>query len=122
MPLSDTALEIVKRNVKDKTLDAFLFINETTNQHYTADNLWRVWHIHSGLDVSFYEGSRHSFITQLVEENTNPLVAKELARHTDLRTTQRYYHATSSKLRDVVNKRGKVVPIDGGKTAVTDKG
>ncbi|KJU81297.1 hypothetical protein MBAV_006510 [Candidatus Magnetobacterium bavaricum] len=58
----------------------------------------------------------------MVEDNTNPLVVKELARHTDLRTTQKYYHATSSKLRDVVNRRGKVVPIDGGKNAGVDGG
>jgi len=32
-------------------------------------------------------------------------IPAELARHSDLRTTQKYYHATSSKLRDVVNRR-----------------
>ncbi|KJU86011.1 tyrosine recombinase XerD [Candidatus Magnetobacterium bavaricum] len=122
MPLSDVALEIVVRNIKDKTPDAFLFINETTNKHYTVGNLWWNWHEHSGVEVSFYEGSRHSFITQLVEDNTNPLVAKELARHTDLRTTQKYYHATSSKLRDVVNRRGKVVPLDRGEALGVDGG
>ncbi|KJU87741.1 tyrosine recombinase xerD [Candidatus Magnetobacterium bavaricum] len=109
------------RTTKDKTPDAFLFINKRTKTFYTADNLWRNWREYSGIDVSFYEASRHSFITQLVEDNTNPFVAKELARHTDIRTTQNYYHATSSKLRDVVNRRGKIVPIEGGKTSATDR-
>ncbi|MBF0592032.1 MAG: tyrosine-type recombinase/integrase [Nitrospirae bacterium] len=120
MPLSDTALEIVQRNIKDKTPDAFLFINKRTKTFYTVNNLCRSWREYSGLDVSFYEASRHSFITQLVEDNANPFVAKELARHTDLRTTQKYYHATSSKLRDVVNRRGKIVSIEGGKTSAAD--
>ncbi|KJU87632.1 integrase family protein [Candidatus Magnetobacterium bavaricum] len=121
MPLSDTAIEIVQRNIKDKTPDAFLFINNRTKTFYTVNNLCRNWREYSGTDVSFYEASRHSFITQLVEDNANPFVAKELARHTDIRTTQKYYHATSSKLRDVVNRRGKIVPIEGGKTSATDR-
>jgi integrase len=39
------------------------------------------------------------------------LQVKELARHTDVRTTQRYYHGSTSRLRSIVNNRGKVVPL-----------
>ncbi|KJU87468.1 Integrase, catalytic core, phage domain protein [Candidatus Magnetobacterium bavaricum] len=120
LPLSDKALEIAKRNVKDKAPDAFLFINERTQRHYTTMALWQNWRKYSGIEVSFYEASRHSFITQLVEDNVNPLVARELARHTNIQTTQKYYHATATKLRDIVNNRGKVVPIGGDKVSTDE--
>jgi Site-specific recombinase XerD len=118
VPLSEKAIEIAKRNVVGKTPDSFLFINKNSQNHYSQDVLWWQWHHHSGTDVCFYESSRHSFITQLVEDDTNPFVAQILVRHSDIRTTQKYYHATSSKLRDVVNRRGKVVRIDKVKTGM----
>ncbi|MBF0554921.1 MAG: site-specific integrase [Nitrospirae bacterium] len=115
LPLSDRAYEIAKKNIEGKTPEAFLFINPHTNSNYTSDNLQNRWKKFSGLPITHYEASRHSFITQLVEEDTNPLVTKALARHTDIRTTQKYYHATAAKLRDVVNRRGKVVKLDKNK-------
>ncbi|MBF0404806.1 MAG: hypothetical protein HQL00_12685 [Nitrospirae bacterium] len=59
-----------------------------------------------------------AFITQLVEDDTNPFVAQILARHTDIRTTQKYYHATSQKLREAVNRRGKVLKLGKAKTGM----
>ncbi|MBF0553263.1 MAG: site-specific integrase [Nitrospirae bacterium] len=112
LPLSDKAYEIAKRNTEGKTPDTFLFVNPTTNGNYTQDSLQVRWKKFSGLPVCHYEASRHSFITQMVENDTNPLVAKALARHADIRTTQKYYHATTAKLRDIVNRRGRVVKID----------
>ncbi|MBF0557119.1 MAG: site-specific integrase, partial [Nitrospirae bacterium] len=107
----DTALEVVKRNVNGKLPDAFLFINPRSNRHYTTKRLQKIWEKYSGLDITHYEAARHSFISQLVESDTNPLVTQKLARHSDIRTTMGYYHASAGKLLSVVNSRGKVVEI-----------
>ncbi|MBF0553426.1 MAG: tyrosine-type recombinase/integrase [Nitrospirae bacterium] len=116
LPLSDTALVIAEKNMQGKTPEAFLFIDKRTKRHYTQNILWYNWHYYSGTGITFYEATRHSFISQLVEDDANPFVAQVLARHTDIRTTQKYYHATSAKLRNQVNSRGKVVKLGKPKT------
>ncbi|HQJ95351.1 MAG TPA: tyrosine-type recombinase/integrase [Syntrophorhabdaceae bacterium] len=63
------------------------------------------------ITITYYEASRHSFCTQLVDDGIDLLYAKELMRHTDVRTTQRYYHGNITRLRDIVNKRGKTVRL-----------
>ncbi len=68
-----------------------------------------LWKRYTGLDVTYYEASRHSFCTQLVDDGIDALQAKELMRHTDVRTTQRYYHGNISRLSDIVNNRGRVI-------------
>jgi hypothetical protein len=39
----------------------------------------------------------------------NTLQAKELMRHSDIRSTEKYFHASVKKLGDIVEQRGKVV-------------
>jgi len=109
IPLSDLALELAIKHRRDKLPDAFLFINPETGRRYTAKKLNQVWKAYSGTDTTFYEASRHSFCTQLIEDGVDIAVVKELARHADIRTTQKYLHIRTSKLHDVVNRRGQVV-------------
>jgi len=72
----------------------------------TLQNIWRRY---SGLKISLYEATRHSFCTQLVEMGINTLQAKELMRHSDVRSTEKYFHASVKKLGDIAEQRGKVV-------------
>lgn len=111
IPLSDRAQEIVERHLEGKHPEALVFPNPTTGKIYGINRLNRVWKTHTKLSVTFYEASRHSFITQCVDGGADALQVKELARHTDVRTTQRYYHGSTSRLRSIVNNRGKVVPL-----------
>lgn len=70
-----------------------------------------MWTKHSSLKLSLYEATRHSFCTQIVGTGVNTLQAKELMRHADIRSTEKYFHASVTKLRDIVEKRGQVIPI-----------
>jgi len=101
IPLSDRALEILSPRIKNKFPDTFIF-------GYTPRTLQNAWRQYSGLDVSLYEATRHSFCTQIVETGVNTLQAQVLMRHSDIRSTQKYFHASMTKLRDVINRRVSV--------------
>jgi len=112
IPLSDIALEIVKKHIKGKFPSDFIFINPVTGKGYLPETLSKYWKINSGIEVSYYEASRHSFCTQIVEDcNVNEFQAQLLMRHLDPRSTRRYFHGNVKRLRDIVNMRGKVVAL-----------
>lgn len=110
IPLSERAIEILIPHLREKTPKSWCFVNPVTNNRYGINRLNRVWRKATGLDVTYYEASRHSFVTQCVDSGADALQVKELARHSDVRTTQKYYHGDMKRLRDVVNRRGKVIP------------
>ncbi len=111
IPLSDRALIIVKDHARSRVGDQFLFINSNTGDHYRPAYLRRTWNRHSGTPVTYYEASRHSFCTQIVETGASAFEAQALMRHSDQRSTNHYYHARPKKLKELVNRRSNVVKI-----------
>lgn len=55
-----------------------------------------------GMNASSHSG-RRTFITALSEKGVSVRVIQELARHSDLSTTQRYIDVSVDKLRNAVN-------------------
>jgi integrase len=111
IPLSDRAIEILQKGATELP-EAFVFINPDTKRRYSTKMPNVLWKRYTRLDtVTYYEASRHSFCTQLVDDGLNTLQAKELMRHTDVRTTQKYYHGDTNRLRDAVNQRGRVIHL-----------
>ena len=111
-PLTDRAYEIALKNAYNRFPEEFLFINPTTKRCYRQKILNNLWKTHSGTDTVHYEGSRHSSITQLAEAGYDITAIKELAGHTDIRTTQKYIHRSIGKLREIANNRKeKVYPL-----------
>jgi integrase len=110
IPLSRIALEIATRHAQGKHPKAHLFVNPRTNRHYLPKTLWYEWSAHSGLDICLYEGTRHSFASQLIQDNDVTIV-KALMGHSDIRTTEKYTHMRVSRLADVVDAR-KVIRLE----------
>jgi integrase len=109
--LSERALEIAEKHVREKLPKQFLFINPNTNKGYLPKVLWYQFHVHSGLEnITLYEATRHSFGTQLIENNDIYKV-KEAMRHSDIRMTEKYLHLKVAKLADMVNSRKKPVKL-----------
>ncbi len=111
IPLSDRAFELIKNNMAGKFPDDYIFKNPNARNKdgiYTQKYLNNLWKKYTGIDVCYYEASRHSFCTQVVDDcGADALQAKALMRHTDVRQTQGYFHGNNTKLRGIVNKRGK---------------
>lgn len=111
IPLSQTAIEIVKRHVSDKLPEAFLFMNPITGRGYLPQMIYKIWKS-TGSPVNFHEAARHSFATQLARSGATPQQIQTLCRHRDIRTTMKYVHMDLSDLRELVNNRGDVVSLD----------
>lgn len=109
IPLSDRALEIIRNNIRHKFNEDFIFINPVTKRGYRQEFLRRIWKRYSALNITLYEATRHSFCTQIAQSGLcNTLQAKELMRHADIRSTERYFHGSILKLKDIVNMRNNV--------------
>jgi integrase len=88
----------------------FLFLNPVTHRGYTYKTLNRLWNRHSGTDVDLYEGTRHSFVTQMMD--VLPIQdVQRLARHTDIRSTQVYDHSGDHRQREALNRRSNVIEM-----------
>lgn len=109
--LSDRAWEIVQGHVRGRELMDYLFMNAETGRKYPPKKLNETWRKHSGFDTCFHEAGRHSFCSQLGEIEENALILQDLMRHADIRTTKGYCHPRDEKIRDIVNRRGDVIPF-----------
>lgn len=118
VPLNDTALEIVKRNMKGKFPKQFLFLNPRTGRGYKYKALYKAWVTATGNDIHLYEATRHSFCTQIVPL-ADRFTAQRLMRHADQRSTEGYYHEFSETLVNVV-QRNDVVELKKVSANTTD--
>lgn len=121
LPLTERPLEIATKHLQGKPPDAFLFINPITGRHYTRHTLGDYWNRYVDVPLSHYDGTRHSFCTQLVDADVNPLQAKELMRHSSLKSTENYYHGNINVLRLALNKRAKIISLSMDRTEIEQK-
>jgi len=112
IPLSDRAAVLVVPYVKDRFGEEWLFINPATGDRFSIKAPIRIWRRYTDSPLTYYEASRHSFLTQLSDLGVDVLDLKELARHSDIRTTQKYIHKRQDHLREKVNLRHGLTLID----------
>jgi integrase len=111
IPLSERAYELAEKHMQGNFPESFLFINPNTGRGYTTNNLGKIWRRYSGLTITLYEATRHSFCTQIVDSGATEFEAQALMRHSDPRSTRVYFHANVRKYRDLVNRRGRVAQL-----------
>lgn len=106
VPLSPTAVEIVRRHIAGKNGEDWLFVNPDTGRHYPVKLAGQVWKKYSGLPLVHYEGTRHSFGTQTARAAKDIKAAQKLLRHKDERSTYKYVHADEMDyLSEITNRR-----------------
>ena len=110
IPLSDRAIQIAKKYLGGRIGDAFLFLNPRTGKGFRPRTIQACW---SSIfkDIKLKNATRHSFCSQLVESGASQLEAMALMRHADIRSTLHYFKANTTKLRTIVNRRGKVAEL-----------
>ena len=117
IPLSRRALEIAGKSVTGRFGADFLFINPSTGRGYKPSYLRDLWAVYGIKDLKLYEATRHSTITDW-SRNASAFQVKDLARHGDIRTSQKYVHNAMTDLHEVVNRdnvisiRADSVPIE----------
>jgi len=119
IPMSRFAFEIARRAGKNRFGGDFLFVNPSTGRGYKPSYLRRLWSEHGIRGLTLYEATRHSTITDW-SKNATAFQVKDLARHSDIRTSQKYVHNAMTDLRDVVN-RDNVIWIRSDKNPIEKK-
>lgn len=113
IPLNDTCYKIAQRVKGNRFGKEPLFINPITGGEYKYKALRNRWLKYSGMavgTVGMHSAGRHSFCTQVVPL-TDPLTAQRLMRHADIRSTNNYYHAETSRLMEVLQQNDNVIPL-----------
>ena len=99
IPLTNSAYEILNRRKQNNNLFFPVSVSSIRNFWYKYINL-----------CNFHKkftpySTRHTFITRLAEEDTNPKIAMELAGHKCIETTLKFYtHSSSKKLKEAISK------------------
>ena len=110
IPLSDRAVELVKRNIVGKFPEDFLFC-KPDKRRFSVKSPNYFWKKFTGHDLTYKEASRHSFATQLADNGADAYEIKAAMRHTDIRVSQKYVHKHLERLREKVNRRGTVIDL-----------
>ena len=121
--LSGRAAEIARKHMAGKTPKQFLFINPNTGRGYLPNKLWYLWRKYSGMgkEVCLYEATRHSFGSQMIQNN-DVSVVKELLGQSDVRSTEKYLHFKIAHLAAALDGRRQVVElVPKGKKEVKEK-
>jgi integrase len=111
IPLSDRAMVLAEKYIKNRFGEEWLFICKATNNRYSVKAPNRLWKKYTKSELVYYEASRHSFLTQLSDAGVDVLDLKDLARHSDIRTTQKYIHKRTEHLREKTNLRRNIIEI-----------
>lgn len=104
IPLSELAIETVKKNVLNAIGNTFVFINPKTGREYRPEFLRRVWKRFSGVEATLKEAMRHSTLSDWANQGANAFQIKELARHSDIRVSDNYVKNTKLGLYNIVNR------------------
>lgn len=87
----------------------FVINGKPLRKEYVNDT-WRRARAAAGLTITCYEGTRHSLISQLLNEGHPPALIREIVGHTNPKTLDRYKHIKAESLRPLI-EREKVVEI-----------
>lgn len=109
IPIHHEMFGYIKDRVKSNLPEAYVFVNSNTGLHYSKTKLCRIWDAvrdKAGLDkaVRLYDGTRHSFASQLVNSGVPLLSVSRLLGHSDIRTSEIYSHSDLEELKiDISN-------------------
>lgn len=89
--------------------DSFVFINPVNNLTFTIHALEDRWKIASrsvGITVPLYEGTKHSYITQLLIDGAEETIIQRLCGHTNIGMTRKYIGALGPAIKEMMNRLG----------------
>lgn len=69
---------------------------------------WRRARQKAGIGVTCYEGTRHSLISQLLNEGYSETLVREIVGHTNPKTMERYKHIKAESMRPLIERQQTV--------------
>ncbi len=84
------------------------FVFNIRGNHYGRDRIGKVWRTACkkiGLEgIRPYDGTRHSFASQLVNKGKSLEIIGEILGHSNTQTTKKYSHVSIDAMRDAMEK------------------
>lgn len=110
LPLHPEMADYLEERVKSSHPEAFVFVNPTTGDPYSAPMIGKVWkgvRDEAGIgpfELRLYDASRHSVASQLVNSGATLFTVSKLLGHSSTRVTEKYAHANLQELRTELSK------------------
>jgi integrase/recombinase XerD len=113
VPLSKTALEVLRAYFKEYKPTKWLFEGQPKTEHYSARSAQIIFNdafstLGLPSTISFHS-LRHSFATHLLEGGTDIKYIQDLLGHNDIQTTLRYTHVSNKDLRKIESPLDKIM-------------
>ncbi len=105
IPIHLEMLDYLTERVKNSHPEAFVFVNRTTGDPYSAPMIGKIWkkvRDQAGIgpfELRLYDASRHSVASQLVNSGTSLFIISKLLGHSTTKMSEKYSHADIEKLR-----------------------
>ena len=103
-------MEILKR--QSRAINGFVFVNKH-GRHY-SDKISQTWKAACkkvGIDINLYNGSRHSFGSQRVNEGFTLEEIGSVMGHSDVRMTKKYAIILTENLKAVIEGKKKIIHL-----------
>jgi integrase len=105
-PLSDTALEVILRNVQGRIGNSYLFC-KPNGEPYSTIYIDRLWRDHSGFDIPLKDGTRRSWATNMRNAGVPIEAIQKGLGHSSVVTTELYLDGDVDWAREIFNKAEK---------------
>lgn len=106
--LNPNLIAMLKKLCKDKTPDAFVFINPRMGTQYSYSSFYNIWkkvRNKKQIEVTPYQATRHSFATNAFKDGADLKSIGDILGHTDIRTTLKYAHSDIDNQHAVFKKQ-----------------
>jgi integrase len=119
IPLHPEMHSYLLSKVSNSLPEAFIFINPRTGMPYTMQSLNRLWDrarrkAKIPNDLRLYDASRHSFASQLINNDASLYSVSKMLGHSSTKMTEKYAHNKIEKLRADMSKlslQGKISKV-----------
>ena len=104
-------IPLLQELCRDKTPDAFIFINPRTGKPYDKNALQRIWNKAitgsdgtKKIDITLYQATRHSLASNLLNNGAELSAIRDILGHSDIRTTLIYANGDLNSQRIAFNQ------------------
>lgn len=109
IPIHPELYDFIEKRVKSNLPEAYVFANPNTGRHYNKNTLQKIWKaVIKGLNINgslrLYDATRHSFASQLVNNDTSLFKVSKLLGHSSIKMTEKYSHQNVENLRTDLEK------------------
>lgn len=104
LPLHPISYDEIKRLPRALANDYIFTIKGRPLRKEYVNATWRRAAARAGIKVSCYEGTRHSFVSQLLNAGYSETLVREAVGHTSPRTIERYKHIKAESLRGLIER------------------